>query len=408
LLRNVIGNLIFLFVLLIATEGAACKYNVRDVGFVDFGTDVYRLYGYVSDDADSDFQEHLKDLSETIFADSNVQFELISDEGGTDPQAAELLTQLRIEAFPTAVLSMKEREPLIIPMMTDREQVAATFKGLVSSPLRETLQKKLRDVYALVLFVHGTDTEKNDQSRNVVQSAISQITQVMGAMPKASGNPPELLELPLAQREQERILLWSLGIDPVDSHPVAVILYGRGRMLGQALKGLDISERKLDQYLSIIGLDCECGLDRRWMTGRRVPLTWDQHTQHQVAQALEFDPENPMVKMEISRILMKGPNPDVAFDLNQLSSSRFGYQEIEISLTPPEPAPNIESEALPDEPVEPHQTTAEPELPDDPLPAAQNTEQPSLTRSTAIALSIIAALVVVVGLFIALRKNKRG
>ncbi len=37
-----------------------------------------------------------------------------------------------------------------------------------------------------------------------------------------------------------------------------------------------------------------------------LPIRWDQKTQAEVFQSLEFDPENPMVKMEISRILKKG------------------------------------------------------------------------------------------------------
>ena len=229
----------------------------------------------------------------------------------------------------------------------------------------------------------------------------------MDAMPKASGQPPTILELPFARRSEEKVLLWSLGIDQKDPQPSAVVLYGRGRMMGTVLKGLDISDNKLDHYLSMIGLDCECGLDRRWMTGQRVPIRWDQNTQHQVAQALEFDPENPMVKMEISRILGKGPSGNTGFDLKGQSSSNFGYREIEISLTPAKPVEKSDPVALvSEEPVKSPDITAEPEIRANQTATPPATEQSTSDNTMMVALGILAMFILGIGLSIVLRKNR--
>jgi len=402
------GYLVLLFVFLTAAEVTACRYNIRDVGFVDLGSDIYRLYGYVDGDTSTDLQAHMNDLAQAVFLDSNILFERVPVQGMTNPQATELLSQLQLKTFPVAVLSIAERDPLVIPVPTDRDQMAATFEKLIASPLRETLLKKLKDVYALVLVVHGPDSEQNTWARDAAQSAISEVTQVMSLMPKASGRPPVLLELPFAQRAEERVVLWSLGIDENDTEPAAVILYGRGRMLGKVLRGLEISGTKLNQFLSIIGLDCECGLDRRWMTGRRIPIKWDQDTQHLVAKSLDFDPESPMVKMEISRILMKGPNPDGAFDLNNLSRSSFGYQEIEISLTPTEPQQSPVQDPVQNGQVEKSKETVPPdETVDQPAPRLE-TEPSALSGPVMTALVVIGAFILGVGFAIAFRKNKNA
>jgi hypothetical protein len=46
-----------------------------------------------------------------------------------------------------------------------------------------------------------------------------------------------------------------------------------------------------------------------------LPLNWNQERQSKVAKLLKFDPENPMVKIEVSRILRMGSSsyPDVPF-----------------------------------------------------------------------------------------------
>ena len=390
-----------------ATDVSACKYNIRDVGFIDFGSDVYRLYPLVAEGTSPDLLIRMNDVADAVLSDANILFEEIPDSDEANPQTMEILSQLKPETFPAAVLTVADRQPLVIPISEDPEQVTAMFEDLISSLLRDTLLKRLKDVYALVLVVHGADSERNTLALEAALSSVEEISQFMHAMPKASGEPPELLELPWSQRAGEKVLLWSLGIDVEDPEPAAAVLYGRGRIMGGVLKGLEISETYLDRFLSIIGLDCECGLDRRWMTGRRIPLNWDSHTQQQVAKALDFDPESPLVKMEIGRILMKGPNSDAAIDLKNLSPAGFGYQEIEISLTPSNPQADADVEVIPDEPVVmPHVPQAEPA--DDMAAAPQSMEQPALSRSTIIALVVIVAIILGVGLSIAMRKEKNA
>ena len=406
--KNVMGHFVLFLVLLITVEATACKYNIRDVGFVDLGSDRYRLFGYVGSNASSELREGLAGVGQEVLANSNIDFELVPNQGQADSPARELLNQLQIETFPVAVLRVKDRNPLVVSLPTNHDQMVATFATLTSSPVRDTLLKKLKDVYAMVLVVHGVDNRQNTLARDAAQSAIRDITQVMGMMPKASGESPQLLELPFAARAQERVLLWSLGIEEKNPAPAAVIIYGRARILGKVLHGKDITAQTLKRFLSIIGLDCECGLDRRWMTGRRLPVTWDQTTRQQVARALNFDPDSPMIKMEISRILMKRPPGSGQTDWTQFSGPSLGYQEFKISPTP-KPQETEVQDSAPDE----REEIEEP--PSLPAPVVNPPESPPgksglgpLSGLNILILVAAAVIILGIGITIALRKKENA
>jgi hypothetical protein len=106
--------------------------------------------------------------------------------------------------------------------------------------------------------------------------------------------------------EAERAFLWSLGIQNVLAVPQVVILYGRGRMIGPVLSGERLSQSSVSAILNTIGLNCECGLDRKWMQGVMVPLKWDRDRKQEIANQLGFNPESPEIRIEMSQILAKG------------------------------------------------------------------------------------------------------
>jgi hypothetical protein len=99
--------------------------------------------------------------------------------------------------------------------------------------------------------------------------------------------------------------LWSLGIDRIPDEPLAFVLYGRGMIIGEALDYKQILEGGLYKYMSMIGADCECGLDKKWMLGSQVPMLCDKNSKQYLAELLGFDVDNPMILAEISRILAK-------------------------------------------------------------------------------------------------------
>ena len=124
-------------------------------------------------------------------------------------------------------------------------------------------------------------------------------------------------------------MLWALGLEPEDvNEPCAAIFYGRGRWIGPLFKGEMLTDENLLRVLPIIGADCECNLDHRWLQGTMLPARWDESLQQKVASSLGFDPESPMVKMEMVSIVRRG--------MGGLGDpgAPFGYQEIEVGGGP--------------------------------------------------------------------------
>ncbi len=130
------------------------------------------------------------------------------------------------------------------------------------------------------------------------------------------------------------MLLWGLGLDPSPAaDPRLAIVYGRGRRLGTPLEGPLITQTVLRERLSLIGQDCECDLERSWLRGPLLPGRWDRSQQELAAKSLGFDPENPMVRAEVSRIVERGPQPGqrrkIAGTFNAL-----GYSEESVDALP--------------------------------------------------------------------------
>ena len=128
----------------------------------------------------------------------------------------------------------------------------------------------------------------------------------MPGLEKEIQRPPVVEVISADDYGAERAFLWSLGIGEGASSPQVVILYGRGRMIGPVLSGERLSQSSVSAILTTIGLNCECGLDRKWMQGVMVPLKWDRDRKQDIAKQLGFNPESPEIRIEMSQIIAKG------------------------------------------------------------------------------------------------------
>ena len=221
----------------------------------------------------------------------------------------------------------------------------------------------------------GTDAAQTKRAHTAAVEAIAAITKLMPEMPKPVEHPPVVVRLPVDRMAEETILLWSLGLDTSPTpEPQAVVVMGRGRRVGESMRGGLITRTALQEAMAVVGQDCECGLDRVWMQGERFPLAWGRAEKQAAFAELGFDPDNPKVKAEISRIIARGPNsrpsgkPQSASDnFDQLA---LGYSEEIIGIEEP-----LEEIAMVTS--EPPAVTPQPA----PEPAAEKTE-PVVEEST--------------------------
>jgi hypothetical protein len=361
----------------------ACRYNVRDVGFVDLDTETYHFYGFAGPRTSIEMLGGLQERAAALGRDSNLSVEIIQTGQLTNHPALKYVPPTLGESELAAVLVSPDGQSLLLQTSSSaelfREALPSIFAELTASALRDEILRVVTSDFAAVLLIEGQDAASNTQARNAIGNAIEEIRGQMKLLPKAIASPPAMVLMDVAAAARERILLWSLGLGSTPPPAArAAVLYGRARWIGPLMKGEEITARNVAGILSIIGADCECGLDISWTQGTRLLVRWTEQFHTQLAKSLGFDPENPMVKVEVSRIVARR---------GSAKSAGMGYQEVSLDgATNSAPAVN----------------------PDSPRPGALGTvaampESRRVFVKTAVVIGALAFTVVLAGLFILVR-----
>jgi len=315
---------IFLLCCLGTFELFGCIYNVRDVGFVNLIPIPYCLYCFIQDDTPAEFTSDLERISYTIFMDCNVRVEMINTDRDKGHPAMEYFHLWEIKSFPAAVLISPNGRSMVLPISvpgkTFKETIRSSFEKVVTSPKRKEILEHIIKSYCVLLLIEGSDEAENRKAYAVARSAIKKIADIMPQLPKRIEKPPCLISVQRELVPDESILLWSLGFNINHlKEPCIAVIYGRGRKIGPLINGTQLTRSKMFNILSLIGLSCECGLDKRWMMGTMIPLRWGEKIQSDIVRFLGFDAENPMVKTEISSIM--------SFNFSQESEEVWASEE---------------------------------------------------------------------------------
>ncbi len=302
------AGVLFLLGLLCSVIVFGCIYNVRDIGFVDLAPHPYRLFCFIRDNTQEKTVSILNQISYTAFLDSNVEMQIVNVDQEKDHPAMDYFRFWEIESLPAAILLSPAGKSIVLPISVPdksfKKTVQSSFHSVISSRLREEILDHVVKAYCVVLLIEGKDEAENTRVYDIVSSTTGKIAQRMGQLPKRIQEPPHIIVMPQEWIHEESVLTWSLGLEGNFANtPHIAVIYGRGRKLGPLLTGERITGDRLYRILSLIGLSCDCGLDKRWMMGPLIPLRWDEKIRSDVVKHLGFDPESPMVKTEMSSII---------------------------------------------------------------------------------------------------------
>ena len=330
---------VFLWSFLQSYPAIACRYNVREVGFVDLGIESYFLYGYVDKKTSAEITLSFEQIAYAALLDSNIKFEIIDVNQQKDHPAIKYLDSSQVQTFPSAALVSPDGQTLAVAVTKPGEPFEQTLRSALedisSSPKRREILQQVSKAYGVVLLIESADAGQNKKAREAARGAIEQIASQMEYLPKPIAHPPAMVEISHESLAREKVLLWSLALDPNDiDQPHAAVLYGRARWIGPMFIGEQITEDNLAAVLFVIGADCECGFDQRWLQGTMLPARWDQKLLSVVAESLGFDPENPMIKAEISWIVRRGYPAYPGVPLRQAQGMALGYQELVVESEP--------------------------------------------------------------------------
>lgn len=271
----------------------ACRYTIREIGFSTLSKVTYAIYRV--DDNGIKFTNQ----QAQHFASSNIRpLSLHLNNDANNPVVAYVKSQQ--SKLPAYVLVDPNNRMLILS--SDEFENSIHSKTL-NSPIQQKLINQLPDIYATVILIDGNNDFDNLKAQKTVLEACERIENIMPNMPKLVEKGPNMTVISKDNFQEEKTLLWSLGVDEIPQDPIAFIVYGRGRIMGEKIDYNGIKGGDIYKLLSIIGADCECGLDRKWMLGYQIPLEWPKKVTQHLSNILGFDVDNPMILAEMSRIL---------------------------------------------------------------------------------------------------------
>jgi len=301
--------ILLLAVLFVVLQIIACRFTVREIGFSTLSHNIYSLF-VIDSNANPEDQE-FKDIR-TILKDSNIKFVVLNPE--TDKTHPAVLAAVRDGiSFPATFLMSPDGKTLLF----ENSSLKSIADELLYSPVRTYLSQNFYKSFAFILFIESSDNELNKLAGDALQNDCDDIYNRIPNMPKQVDLGPVVIKIKVSDFEQERILLWAIGIDSVPDTPKALVMYGRGRIIGDIIDYDEIVNNRAFRLMAMIGADCECGLDRKWMLGKQIPINWPVQVKQSLADELGFDVDNPMVMAEMSHILQQDPisdqNPSISF-----------------------------------------------------------------------------------------------
>lgn len=308
-----------LIAILPAAVAFACRYTVRDIGFVDLRGPEFSL-SVVG--VDSIPAEAMKRIEQGL-RNSNVRLNVVkrrADDGDGDEAGGELGEGAGGAAERSGIeITLIDRGGRRLRLDTHAES-GVDEAAMVSDCLprlftetRDTLARQSIGSFAQIVVIDGSDQRQNDRAWGVAGEAAEAIRRIEPMLPRPIAFPVRTVRLSLGQRVADPVLLWSLGLHVVSpddlsaaSEAVVAVIYGRGRLAGPVMTGAAIEVRETLAQLALVGESCECETDRKWLDERVVPYRWAANDRELAAQRLGFDPESPLVRAEMIRIVSQG------------------------------------------------------------------------------------------------------
>ena len=251
--------LVFILIINITINAWACRFTVREIGFSTLSQDIYSLViidenANVSNSKWKTFQDQL--------IDANIKLVILHPENDADHPYMKKAKTLKAD-YPVSLLIAPDGRMLQLESETDSE----LQNEVLESSVRKQLRNDFSDTFCVIVWIEGSNVSLNAEVGQIIEMECNQIENLMPHMPKEVRNGPATMRISSKDIQKEKVLLWSLDIEESPIEPIAVVLYGRGRMIGETVQASSIKEGILYKYMSMIGADCECGLDRKWMLG---------------------------------------------------------------------------------------------------------------------------------------------
>lgn len=282
----------------------ACPYSFRQAGFVELDQVLYSAYFVIEDTTPNseNLSRWIKASSIDVLKESNVETKFVNIDREPSHRAAMFCKSMEITSFPCVLVFAPEGKGMLLANApqngVSKIWIRSKLQKVISSPVREEINRHIISNWCVVLLVKGENTKKNQWARSEIESAVKQVTGLITETGQVVKEGPRLLTVS-RDAADERVLLWSLGIKEEKNQPQAIVLYGRGRQLGPVFEGALITTSAFYNLFYLLGRRCVCTIDRRWLSGHSIPMKWPAWFHDEVMQKVGIDIFSPEVKLQI-------------------------------------------------------------------------------------------------------------
>ena len=154
---------------LIYMDALACRFNVRDVGFVDLGSEPYRLFIFVPEGTPNSEIELLESTAYATYLDSNVKATVLSPKDALKSKAAEFVPRELTQAQ-AVLVSPDGKQSLAVKLTVEGKPLTVSaWDGLESvfdSRRRNSVISKVYEHYCVILIIEGKSAKENQRIGN--------------------------------------------------------------------------------------------------------------------------------------------------------------------------------------------------------------------------------------------------
>jgi len=311
----------------------ACQYTVRDIGFVELRGPEYTLVisgSPLAEDRAGDQAARAKQaLIERMAWLRDTPCQLMF---GRQPTP-----ELDLDGWLVELVDRGSRRHRLVQAdkTCSPAELVDRIREAFSTPVMTAITMDAVDSFAQLVVVLGDDPDANQVVQDAANQAKLAIRRIEPMLPRPLAKPVTVLTIPAENREEESLLLWAMELENLPNARAAVaVVYGRGKLAGTVVTSEQLDERELLAQLALVGESCECETDRRWNDQPAIPTHWTRELRRRAAQGLGFDPESPLVRAEVVRIVGRGPTSSAGMSAGRPASGvdaierlLLGYRE---------------------------------------------------------------------------------
>ena len=278
--------LFFLFAFF--ANSSACRFTIREIGYTSLNIENYLVQIEADTTKNKSLVSEFRKLAGAYSRTANINYKIVHVSG----------------KYPEIKCLNSTNQIILNKVASSKADIRVFYDRLLFSPLQQTIYSQIGKVFAFVVVFTEA---KNGKLNRVVDKTLEQFNKIAPNLDKKIVEPIMKIIIYGERRKQEELVLRAMGIDFSKNKPVAVVIYGRGRLTAKPLSGDNISTENLLNQLVTLGTDCECGINLSPLLQRAIPFNWNENMGQAVANMLDIDVENPMILTEMGRILSKEP-----------------------------------------------------------------------------------------------------